>query len=310
MVNNLLINLVNSVLGTGKQTARGNQAYHCPYCHHAKPKLEINFSEGNGGKNPWHCWVCNKRGNHIFSIFKFVKVQDEKIEELKKIVKYSPKTVEQKLVQSVKLPKEFKSLLEVTKHDIIGRHAITYLKRRGVTKSDILRYNIGYCEGGNYDKMIIIPSYNNEGKLNYFVARNFNPSSPVKYKNPPMSKDVVPFELFINWSSPLILVEGMFDALAVKRNAIPLLGKHIQKELMKKIVTSEVQKIYIALDKDAQKDALDFCEQLKNEGKEVYLVNLEEKDPSEMGFENITKLIQNTFPLSEYDLMEKKLQLV
>ena len=125
-----------------------------------------------------------------------------------------------------------------------------------------------------------------------------------------MSKDMVPFELFINWSSPLVLCEGPFDALAIKRNAIPLLGKHIQRELMKKIVTSEVQKIYIALDKDAQKDAVKFCEQLMNEGKEVYLVDLEEKDPSEMGFEAVTSLIQNTHPLSQYDLMAKKLQLV
>ena len=125
-----------------------------------------------------------------------------------------------------------------------------------------------------------------------------------------MSKDMVPFELFINWSSPLVLCEGMFDALAIKRNAIPLLGKHIQRELMKKIVTSQVEKIYIALDKDAQKDAVKFCEQLMNEGKEVYLVDLEEKDPSEMGFEAVTTLIQNTHPLSQYDLMAKKLQLV
>ena len=125
-----------------------------------------------------------------------------------------------------------------------------------------------------------------------------------------MSKDVVPFELFINWSSPLILVEGMFDALAVKRNAIPLLGKHIQRELMKKIVTSEVKKIYIALDQDAQKDALKFCEQLLNEGKEVYLVNMQEKDPSEMGFNEITKLIQETTPISGYDLMSLKFQMI
>ena len=125
-----------------------------------------------------------------------------------------------------------------------------------------------------------------------------------------MSKDTVPFELFINWSSPLILVEGMFDALAVKRNAIPLLGKHIQRELMKKIVTSQVQKIYIALDKDAQKDAVKFCEQLMNEGKEIYLVDLEDKDPSEMGFKAITHLIQNTLPLDQYDLMAKKLEFV
>ncbi len=125
-----------------------------------------------------------------------------------------------------------------------------------------------------------------------------------------MSKDMVPFELFINWSSPLVLVEGMFDALAVKRNAIPLLGKHIQRELMKKIVTSQVQKIYIALDKDAQKDAVKFCEQLMNEGKEIYLVDLEDKDPSEMGFKAITNLIQKTTPLDQYGLMAKKLQFV
>jgi hypothetical protein len=45
MINELLVNLVNSVLGTGKRTARGNQAYTCPFCNHSKPKLEVNFSE-------------------------------------------------------------------------------------------------------------------------------------------------------------------------------------------------------------------------------------------------------------------------
>ena len=45
MINELLVNLVNSVLGTGKRTARGNQAYTYPFCNHQKPKLEVNFSE-------------------------------------------------------------------------------------------------------------------------------------------------------------------------------------------------------------------------------------------------------------------------
>ncbi len=79
---------------------------------------------------------------------------------------------------------------------------------------------------------------------------------------------------------------------------------------MKKIVTSTVKQIYIALDKDAMKDALRFAELLLNEGKEVYLVDLDEKDPSEMGFEHFTNLIQNTQPLNQYGLMAKKLQLV
>ncbi len=57
----------------------------------------------------------------------------------------------------------------------------------------------------------------------------------------------------------------------------------------------------------AQKQALSFCERLMNEGKEVYLVDMQDKDPSEMGFENFTKLIQTVSPLTQYKLMEKKL---
>ena len=78
---------------------------------------------------------------------------------------------------------------------------------------------------------------------------------------------------------------------------------------MKKIVTSVVDKIYIALDRDAIKQALNFCERLMAEGKEVYLVDLQDKDPSEMGFENFTKLIQKTAPLTYYNLMEHKLSI-
>jgi len=97
--------------------------------------------------------------------------------------------------------------------------------------------------------------------------------------------------------------------LAIKRNVVPLLGKNIQDKLKKKLVTSQVQKIYIALDKDAIKQALTFCEELLNDGKEVYLVELKDKDPSEMGFDNFTKLIQTTQPLTFLNLFKKKLQL-
>ena len=143
----------------------------------------------------------------------------------------------------------------------------------------------------------------------YFVARSFDKNSYVKYRNPQISRNIIPNEHFINWKLPIILCEGLFDAIAIKRNAIPLLGKNIQLELMKKIVSSFVQKIYIALDKDAIKQALHFCEQLMAEGKEVYLVDMQDKDPSEMGFKNFTKLIQKTVPLTYSSLLEHKLSL-
>jgi DNA primase len=158
--------------------------------------------------------------------------------------------------------------------------------------------------------MIIIPSYDAKGNLNYFISRNFNKNSSIKYKNPNISRDIIGLELFINWNVPIILCEGIFDAMAIKRNVIPLLGKTIQPNLMKKIINSAVEKIYIALDKDAIKQALKFCEELMNEGKEVYLVDLQDKDPSEMGFSKFTNYIQNTIPLTFSSLLEKKFQLI
>jgi hypothetical protein len=307
MLNQTLIALVNSVLGTGKSTARGNYAYHCPFCNHHKSKLEINFTENKKGENPWHCWACDRKGKKIYQIFKHIQVPSNTMAELRSIVKTEFNDKEVVVEEKVSLPKEFKSLLNVSKTDILGRHASTYLKSRNINEEDIVKYNIGYCETGRYAKMVIIPSYDENGNLNYFTGRSFEKEPSVKYRNPSVSRDIIPFELFINWEIPFILCEGPFDAIAIKRNAIPLLGKNIQSNLMKKIVMSSVEKIYIALDKDAQKQALSFCERLMNEGKEVYLVDMQDKDPSEMGFKNFTNLIQETYPLTFSSLLEKKL---
>ena len=309
MVNQLLVTLVNSVLGSGKATARNNYAYHCPFCHHHKPKLEVNLTENREGKNPWHCWACNVRGTTIYNLFKQLKVEAGKFTELKSLVKTSKSIKETQVVNSVSLPDEYISLYNVESSDITARHALAYLKKRHISKHDILKYNIGYCKSGLYNNMIIIPTYDKDGRLNYFTARSFEKEPYIKYRNPSASRDIIPNEHLINWNIPIVICEGLFDAIAIKRNAIPLLGKNIQSSLMKRIVTSLVDKIYIALDRDAMKQALRFCENLMAEGKEVYLVDLQDKDPSEMGFKNFTKLIQNTVPLTYYDLMERKLAL-
>ena len=309
MVNQLLVTLVNSVLGSGKATARNNYAYHCPFCNHHKPKLEVNLTENREGKNPWHCWACDARGTTIYNLFKQLKTDVSKFTELKSLVKTSKSIKETQVVSSVILPTEFISLNNVDTSDIMARHALAYLKNRHVSKYDIIKYNIGYCKEGLYKNMIILPTYDKDGNINYYTARSFEKEPYVKYRNPSSSRDVIPNEHLINWNVPVILCEGLFDAMAIKRNAIPLLGKNIQSSLMKKIVTSVVDKIYIALDRDAIKQALKFCEKLMAEGKEVYLVDLQDKDPSEMGFKNFTKLIQKTVPLTYYNLMEHKLSI-
>jgi DNA primase len=299
-----LIHLLESVLGKGKETARNNIKFSCPFCKHHTPKLEVSLVTNEKKQNKWHCWHCHERGKTIKSLFKKLKVYDAKKDELNKLIKPNEKEFAPDVYDDLALPKEFITLANPSPRSII---AFNYLKERGISKEDIKKYNIGYCDSGIYQDRIIIPSYNEKGDLNYFIARSYNPMLP-KYRNPKILKDIIGFEFFINWNMPIILCEGVFDAMAIKRNAIPLLGKTISNELMKKIVTSKVKKIYIALDKDAMRMALKYAEHLLNNGKEVYLVELDDKDPSQLGFEKFTKTIQNTKPLTFQDLLTIKLQ--
>ena len=309
MTNNALIYLIDSILGKGKSTSKGNRAYHCPECKHQKQKLEVNVEESSIHFQFYNCWTCGFKGKKLTTLFKKIGTDSSKINELRFLINYTSKEDKSPTIdKKIALPKEFISLI-TPPTSITTKHALYYLKQRNISKEDIIKYNIGYCEFGKYANMIIIPSYNNEGNLNYFTARNFDKNASIKYRNPDVTRDIIGLELFINWNTPITLCEGMFDAIAIKRNVIPLLGKTIQPSLMKKLINSLVNKIYIALDKDAIKQALNFCEQLMNEGKEVYLVDLNEKDPSDMGFEKFTNLIQNTLPLTFSNLLEKKLQL-
>jgi len=310
MINNALLHTVNSVLGNGKKTSNNNYAYKCPFCTHHKQKLEINLQPNIKGETPWHCWVCNAKGKTLLGLFKKLKATSDKIAELKSMLGFTPKLTEEQVIQKVTLPKEYKPLINLSRTDIVAKHALMYLKKRGITKSDILKYNIGYCEEGKYSGRIIIPSYDKDGLLNYFIARAIDPNSTKKYDAPKCNKnELIGLEYFINWNVPIILCEGIFDAIAIKRNAIPLLGKTIPKALMMKLLEPSVKTVYVSLDRDALKDALKYAEELLSLGKDVYLVDLQDKDPSDMGFENFTKLVHDAEQLTLGELLYKKLEL-
>ncbi len=117
------------------------------------------------------------------------------------------------------------------------------------------------------------------------------------------------WELYINWDAPIILVEGIFDALTIKRNVIPLFGKIIHEKLMKKLVSSSVNRIYIALDPDAIKSSLKYAEKLMSYGKEIFLVTLDGKDASEVGFKKFLNIIEQSQPLNFQSLLKQKLEL-
>lgn len=300
-----LLGAVENLLGKGQKRARDNYAFHCPFCNHRKPKLEINFGGNEKGENPWECWVCQSRGRTIKSLLHQLKTPKDQALEILRFVKKGG-NYEYREVASLELPKEFQLLADASNTSIIANKVKKYLYERGLNDNDFLKYSIGYCTAGEYGGRILIPSFNEANSLNFFVARTFE-NNYFKYKNPEASKDIVFFENLINWDQPIILCEGVFDAIAIKRNAVPILGKAVSNSLLKKIITGKAQDIYIALDKDALKQALEYCEKFLNLGKRVFLIDMQEKDPSEMGFEAFTRQIQQAEEVNLFTLMQYKL---
>ena len=112
-----------------------------------------------------------------------------------------------------------------------------------------------------------------DGKVNYFIARTYG-DDWYKYKNPPAQKDIVFNELYVDWESDIILVEGVFDAI-VAGNAIPLLGSSLRENsrLFSEIVKHN-SSIYIALDQDAESKALRLIESFLKYGMDMYKVDV------------------------------------
>ena len=298
-----IVNLLNRVIrNRGRRLKKADEyMYWSPFTSHHKPKLQINVKTGK-----WHCWVSNQGGHNLFQLFKKLNASKNDYDDLSEIFgdvkRYKTK---KESVKRLSLPKEFKSILDDC-DNIVKRHALAHLKKRGIGATDMIRYNIGYCDSGLYSDRVIVPSYDSEGNLNYFIARSIFDGG-MKYKNPPVSKDVIGFELFINWDEPIILCEGVFDAIAVKRNAIPLFGKTIPKTLMKKIFEKRVSKIYILLDNDAYWDSIKMTDVLMRNGIDVKMVRMKDKDPSDMGFRKVTHLIKDSQTTSFSDLIRMKL---
>ena len=302
---NKIVNLLNRVLSDKglKLKKQDEYMYWSPFVTHHKRKLQINIKNQN-----WHCWVSNVGGRNFYQLFKKVSAAREQFAELVELVGenkyYKVKKDDSKI--NVTLPKEFKPLWNGG-DGIVKRHALNYLYKRGITDKDIMKHNIGFCDEGQYSNRIIIPSYDSDGQLNFFVGRDFY-NSKMKYKNSPTPKDVIGFDLFVNWDEPIILCEGVFDAMAFKRNAIPLFGKNVMKKLHKKIIESQVKTLYLALDNDAKSDAIKISDTFVNEGIDVKLVMLKDKDPSEIGFEGLLSYLKDTESTNFSRLLKYKLR--
>ena len=267
----------------------------CPFCKHHKPKLSVNIE-----KNVFKCWVCDTRGKNIYYLIKRFGTFDNQQEWLRITNEVdvrdfelfiSGSQTEQKVKQKIDLPDHFVPLWGSS--SLSSQRPINYLKNRGISSSKLLEWKVGYCSKGEYKDRIVIPSFDDEGDINYFITRTFT-DDWLKYKNPPVSKDVVFNELLIDWDEPIVLVEGVFDAVH-EQNMIPILGSTLNEktELFQKIAASQA-KVYIALDPDAYKKEVKIIQNLLEYGLDVWKIKVPKgKDLGEISKYEYQRLKQN-----------------
>ena len=297
-----VIEILDSVLNSkGRKLKKQNEyMYWSPFVSHHKPKLQVNIETGK-----WHCWVSNQGGHNLFQLLKRIGASRTHYQKLSEIVGDTRYVKKEEKEYTLKLPDEFIPLWD-GETNIRQQHALMFLHNRGLTYKDILKYGIGYCSEGLYGNRVIVPSYDSDGQLNYFVGRDFY-NSKMKYKNPPIPKDVIGFDLYINWDEPIVLCEGVFDAIAIKRNAIPMFGKTIPKKLFKKIIEKNVKKVFLMLDEDAKSDSIKITENLINFGIDVIYIAMEDGDPSDLGYERSLELIKSSSKITFKELIGHKL---
>jgi len=307
----MLLQILESVLGKSqKQGNKGDYLFFCPFCHHYKKKLSINIDQNSENFGKWACWVCqntnNTKGNSIFSLMKKLNRKDlnKIISNEIGIIDYD--TVDQeKQIEIIKLPDEYIPLW--TESNSISRSIpLNYLYNRNITMDDIEKYQLGYCIDGKYSDCIIIPSYNTDGILNYFIARSFI-NTYFKYKKPPISNNIIFNEFLINFNMDIILCEGFFDSVSIKLNSIPLLGKKLSDILFDKLINNTSNNIYIYLDHDAIHDAIKIIEKmLMSQRNNVYLViPNKKKDAGDLLFEENWKLINNSVQIKNTNQLLK-----
>ena len=267
----LLVDILEGFLGEHRKHNEdtGQISFDCIACSEEKGLLEGDGKgnlEINYHRNVFKCWACQDTNNMRGPVTKLIKRYGTP-KNLRDYLLIKPDadsvTTKEHAEIEVVLPEVYKKLSECTGKEFKYKEAITYLRNRGITDDIIREFDIGYTFKGKYFNRIIIPSYDSEGKLNYFIARWFDKEyNKLKYLNPVAEKQEIVFnEGRVNWDATIYLVEGTTDHI-VTPNSIPLLGKFISDKLLYLLQEKAQSYVVIVLDDDAVKDAKLLYKQL------------------------------------------------
>ncbi len=310
-----LINILEGKGFTAREAEGGSElVIACPLCFSESQKLYINAATGL-----WTCFKCGEKG-HLHSLL--IRICEKTVTEafeLERELLGGTKLRKRPLVSrpappsEVQLPKEFIPL------DVGAPAGQQYFMNRKVNIATALSVGAGYCLTGLYAWRVIVPVVTQRA-LRTFVARSWVPTEPKKVLMPKGSQAERALfgydrlaENGVCWTD-LILVEGVFDAMAMWRygfrETIATLGAHltdIQRALVKRL---RPERVVLLRDGDAagREAAIKDARELAYDLLPVSIALLPDgTDPASASREDIRKALQEARPVdTEYGVETMK----
>ena len=215
------IQFIRSTFGSAKIARDGvNIAVKCPTCNERKGKFSINVEN-------WmcHCWVCGVKSKNLYFILK-KSVSSESASRFLKLFGL-PKNLKKEIVDNiemVEIPDGFIPLAGYKGRDPDIKATISYCKKRGLDERDFWYFRLGTSNTKEMRRRVVIPSFDKNGDVNFFVSRTIDKKGFPKYANSKAKKTSIIFnEINIDWKKELVIVEGPFDLMKTGDNATCLL---------------------------------------------------------------------------------------
>lgn len=299
----------------------------CPKCQKraglrqpdGKYNLEINTEQ-----EVFNCWKCEepKFSGHLSQLIRnlgtkadYDLYQSYAGSYYNRFASFEKNDEEEEIDLTIYLPKEFISFADIDDENHMHLKAYMYMvNERKLTREELIKYRIGFCIDGKYRNRIIIPSYDDDGMINYFVARSFIKEHKPPYMNPKVDKDLIVFnEGYINWDSTIYLVEGVFEMFSVC-NGAPQLGKTISKRMLS-LLKVKKPNVVIVLDPDAYINGINMFQTLSaiygSESEKVKIVKLKGKDDLDeirrnVGEERVREILRTATTLTTDDYLNQR----
>jgi len=262
-----------------------------------------------------HCWTCGYSSRSIATLL-WKYASREKLQEFKNSFATVKDTVDPNVQASriVSLPQNFKLLVTCSSRDFFANAARRYVTSRGLTEDDMWYYKLGISDAQEWDRRVIMPSFDSNGKLNYYAGRAISEKFKPSYMYPDIQRTSLVFnELNVDWTKRLVLCEGPFDLVKCTDNAVPMLGSRLNEkyDLFNKIVINRTP-VAIAMDADTWATKMQqVIKKFREYDVDTLVVDTRAfKDPGSMSKSEFRDALKAAKPLDWYESFTTKLDFV